>query len=1055
MQMLKNWNVGENWLMLDYYHLDLNDPETWQLICEGRTVGVFQLEKFLGRKWSKKLEPTNIEELAALTALLRPGCLKAKDEETELSMTELFCQRKHGTQPTKYLHPALESILSNTYGVLTYQEQMLEIAKSIAGFNLQEADQLRRCVSGDTMFVSKSRGWISIDTLLKDGYKNDLFLIMDELGQQTWKKIEDIWSTGKHDCITVTSSSGLKVKATKLHQFLCSDGWKARRKLTKKDFLITSQSVEWDGKNEISDSMAIIIAGLITEGYVPHMKDCGHATFVNHDKNIMKTFSNAMLEEFGIKNPGPDTKVFYIKRGFKEQICRYLSTGLSDSKHIPDVMMKMTKDSMAKFLSFMFACECSISEKSIEYSSKSLQCLEQIKLLLLRYGIKSYILEKTVKDYKDLYYRLEIGNHEDKVNFLTHLSEYLQDYKKQNLINSIKKWKPNFSTNVVPRNIVNLLMNQYPQIFNYNGGSVYNSNTVTRNKFNSLIKKHSVDNKWVKFYNGKQGYEEVVALNEKSKQIETYDFKMEGDDTPYIIANGLVIHNSAGKKDARLMAETKGLFIDGCKKHGVVDDETAELLWDNIEKSNRYSFNKCLGLNNKVYTREGEKSIGGVQIGDEVFSPFGWVKVINIHHNGPKFLYRFKFHGGMHIDCTVDHKMHCTANRMKTAYFATKHKIAVTVTADNIITSLDSIVAVEELGYQDTIDLEVDHPSHVFFCNGVAVSNSHSIGYGIEAYWTAYAKAHHKKEFYCAWLRFANDKLDPKAEVAGLVIDARYEDIPIYGPHLLKSKDLFDIVDENIYFGLCNIHGVGHAVYTKIQEKLSKVKNVNNWMDILFYVLLDISSTAASNLIESGALDYLCMSRTRMNYELHIASQLSKREVGFCQNIILECQTLECLLESLLNKGGCANKNRVAKVHELISSLKSPPMKLEDSLAYIIQKEKALLAVPVNFSSVNLGANFSTGTTCKDIIRGKDGKISLIAEVVESKEYTTKSGKNKGKKMCSLAVADETGLVESIMVFPNEYNRFQNILSAGNVLILNLKKLPDKDLLMMQEAKLA
>jgi DNA polymerase III alpha subunit len=123
---------------------DYNDKKTWQLFAEGKTKGVFQLESNLGKSWSKKLAPSNIEELSALIAIIRPGCLKAYVDGK--SMTQHFIDRKHGREEVTYLHEALEEILAPTYGVLVYQEQSMRIAQKIAGFDLQEADELRKAI---------------------------------------------------------------------------------------------------------------------------------------------------------------------------------------------------------------------------------------------------------------------------------------------------------------------------------------------------------------------------------------------------------------------------------------------------------------------------------------------------------------------------------------------------------------------------------------------------------------------------------------------------------------------------------------------------------------------------------------------------------------------------------------------------------------------------------------------------------------------------------------------------------------------------------------------
>ena len=123
---------------------DFDDPDVWDLICEGRTKGVFQLESQLGRSWAKRVKPRNISELAALLSLIRPGGLKAISEGK--SMTQHYVDRKANKDPVTYPDDSLEEILSETYGVLVYQEQSMRIAQKLAGFDLKDADQLRKAI---------------------------------------------------------------------------------------------------------------------------------------------------------------------------------------------------------------------------------------------------------------------------------------------------------------------------------------------------------------------------------------------------------------------------------------------------------------------------------------------------------------------------------------------------------------------------------------------------------------------------------------------------------------------------------------------------------------------------------------------------------------------------------------------------------------------------------------------------------------------------------------------------------------------------------------------
>ena len=93
---------------------------TWELISRGDTKGIFQLDSNLGRSLSKQLEPQNIEHLAALGAIMRPGCMDSILDDK--SITNHYIDRKNEEEPVEYFHPALEPILKDTFGMLVFQE---------------------------------------------------------------------------------------------------------------------------------------------------------------------------------------------------------------------------------------------------------------------------------------------------------------------------------------------------------------------------------------------------------------------------------------------------------------------------------------------------------------------------------------------------------------------------------------------------------------------------------------------------------------------------------------------------------------------------------------------------------------------------------------------------------------------------------------------------------------------------------------------------------------------------------------------------------------------
>jgi len=130
--------------VINFEDINLNCQKTWHLIGEGNTKGVFQLESRLGQSMSKKLKPQNIEQLAALISILRPGCLEAvRDGKT---VSNHYIDKKNNAESVDYFHVALEPILSETFGEMVYQEQAMQICQRIADFDLSEADMLRKAI---------------------------------------------------------------------------------------------------------------------------------------------------------------------------------------------------------------------------------------------------------------------------------------------------------------------------------------------------------------------------------------------------------------------------------------------------------------------------------------------------------------------------------------------------------------------------------------------------------------------------------------------------------------------------------------------------------------------------------------------------------------------------------------------------------------------------------------------------------------------------------------------------------------------------------------------
>lgn len=129
--------LKERGIEIDISRLPLDDPKPYQLLREIRTAGVFQMESRLYQRLCRDLQPENFDDIVAMMALGRPGALQS-------GMMEDYFLCRHEKKKVRYLHPALEPILRETYGLILYQEQVMQIASLLADYSLGEADILRR-----------------------------------------------------------------------------------------------------------------------------------------------------------------------------------------------------------------------------------------------------------------------------------------------------------------------------------------------------------------------------------------------------------------------------------------------------------------------------------------------------------------------------------------------------------------------------------------------------------------------------------------------------------------------------------------------------------------------------------------------------------------------------------------------------------------------------------------------------------------------------------------------------------------------------------------------
>ena len=150
---------------IDLDNIPMDDAKTFDLLSSGETAGVFQLEGAGMRRYIKELKPTTFSDIAAMIALYRPG---------PMEHIPTFIKAKHGLEPIRYPHPTLSSILEETYGVIVYQEQVLFIVQTLAGYSLGQADIFRKAMGKKIADVMKKEKRNFIAGAKKNGFPSEL-----------------------------------------------------------------------------------------------------------------------------------------------------------------------------------------------------------------------------------------------------------------------------------------------------------------------------------------------------------------------------------------------------------------------------------------------------------------------------------------------------------------------------------------------------------------------------------------------------------------------------------------------------------------------------------------------------------------------------------------------------------------------------------------------------------------------------------------------------------------------------------------------------------------
>jgi len=174
---------------IDVAAITLDDPEVFRLFQEGRTKGVFQFESGGMVDLLRRARPTRFDDLAAFNALYRPGAL-------DVGMVDEYVKRKNGTSKAKYLVPAMKEILEETYGVIVYQEQVMQIAQNVAGYTLGQADLLRKAMGKKDAAMMAAERDKFVSGAIRNGYEkkkaNEVFDYIEPFARYGFNKSHSV-----------------------------------------------------------------------------------------------------------------------------------------------------------------------------------------------------------------------------------------------------------------------------------------------------------------------------------------------------------------------------------------------------------------------------------------------------------------------------------------------------------------------------------------------------------------------------------------------------------------------------------------------------------------------------------------------------------------------------------------------------------------------------------------------------------------------------------------------------------------------------------------------
>ncbi len=466
----KRWHLG---------NIPLDDPETYKMLSSGEVTGVFQVESAGMRRTLRAMQPRKFEHIIALISLYRPGPMEYIPE---------FIDRMHGRKPVTYRHPKLEPILAETYGIIVYQEQIMQIAGELAGYDLGEADMIRKAVAKkkeDQLLAHRKK---FVEGCEKNGIPRDvaeaIFNDIEYFARYGFNKclpgdveildaatgqlvrIEDLF-TGQAqvhrtlslnpDTLTLTEGAiravmdngikpvyrlrtalGHEIEATANHPFYTYHGWRRLEELRPGDRIAVPRRLAVEGPHTWPEHRVIVLGHLLAEGNLCHPYS---VYFYTRDEAILADYVHA-VEQFDnvvctIRRHKSSFSVYARRKDRKKasDLVQWLQElniwgKNAHEKEIPAQVFSLRNDQIALLLGRMWSGDGHIGWQGNSiiayYATASKRLAFQVQHLLLRLGIVSRVREVEFP-YKEgrTGYQVHVMRGEHVRRFVQHIGPHL------------------------------------------------------------------------------------------------------------------------------------------------------------------------------------------------------------------------------------------------------------------------------------------------------------------------------------------------------------------------------------------------------------------------------------------------------------------------------------------------------------------------------------------------------------------------------------------------------------------------------------------------------